>query len=164
MNQDHRRLLAACGLYCGACYHYRASFYDDERLRAEAARRGRDPVGFTCQGCRSDVLYIHAGCANCEIRACADRRGILHCGLCADFPCQRLWVFQSDGRVHHVNIMIELVRLRKKGTEAWLAEQQEIWKCPCGESYSWYEETCHACGEPLASYGADPILLPTHSR
>ena len=47
-------LVAYCGLYCGACYHYRASFYDDERLRAEAARRGRDPAGFTCQGCRSE--------------------------------------------------------------------------------------------------------------
>ena len=56
-------LLAACGLYCGACYHYRASIYDDDRLRAEAARRGRTLEGFTCQGCCSGVLYINPGCA-----------------------------------------------------------------------------------------------------
>ena len=37
------KLVAYCGLYCGACYQYRASFYDDDHLRAEAARRGRDP-------------------------------------------------------------------------------------------------------------------------
>jgi hypothetical protein len=127
-------------------------------LREAADQRGRDPEGFTCQGCRSDALYIHAGCANCEIRACADGKGIPHCGECADFPCERLWAFQSDGRVHHTNVMIDLVRLRKRGPETWLAEQEEVWRCSCGESYSWYEETCNNCGEALASYGADPTL------
>ena len=34
-------LLAACGLYCGACYHYRASFYTSDRLRAYRARTYR---------------------------------------------------------------------------------------------------------------------------
>jgi hypothetical protein len=158
MSEHANTLLAACGLYCGACYHYRASFYDDERLRAEAEYRDRDPDGFACQGCRSESLYINPGCAQCEIRACADEKGVLHCGLCADFPCERLWAFQSGGRVHHTNVMIELVRLRKKGPGAWLREQEELWKCSCGESYSWYEETCHACGEPLASFGTDPTL------
>ena len=158
MEQDHRTLLAACGLYCGACTHYQASFYDKDRLHKEAARRGRDPQGFTCQGCRSDALYIHAGCAQCEIRACADRRGIQHCGLCADFPCERLLAFQGDGRVHHRDILVELVRLRERGAQAWLAMQAEMWRCSCGESYSWYEENCQRCGEPLASYGADPTL------
>ena len=158
MAKNLNALLAACGLYCGACYHYRASFYTRERLRAEAERRGRDPQGFTCQGCRSDTLYIHAGCAHCEIRACADEKGILHCGLCTDFPCERLRVFQGDGRVHHRDILVELVRLREKGPEAWLATQAELWRCQCGESYSWYEEACQRCGEPLASYGADPTL------
>jgi len=33
MDENINILLAACGLYCGACYHYRASFYDDDRLR-----------------------------------------------------------------------------------------------------------------------------------
>ena len=165
MDGDNHVLLAACGLYCGACYHYRASFYDDERLLTEAARRGRDPQGFTCQGCHSDVLYIHAGCAHCEIRACADSRGITHCGLCADFPCPRLWAFQSDGRVHHEDILIQLENLRQEGPEKWLAAQAERWTCSCGESYSWYEENCYQCGEPLASYGADPtVFLSTNPR
>jgi hypothetical protein len=153
MAQDVHVLLAACGLYCGACYHYRASFYESGRLFEEAARRGRDPEGFTCRGCRSDTLYIHPGCAQCEIRACADGKGILHCGLCAEFPCERIKAFQSDGRVHHRDILIELERLREKGADQWMAEQAQRWRCECGESYSWYEETCHNCGEPLDSYG-----------
>jgi hypothetical protein len=159
MDENLNVLLTACGLYCGACYHYRALFYDDDRLRAEAVRRGRTPEGFICQGCRSDVLYIHPGCAQCKIRACTDEKGISHCGECTEFPCDRIWAFQSDGRLHHIDVLIELVNLRKKGPEAWLAAQAEAWRCACGESYSWYEETCHRCGKPLPSYGADPMLL-----
>lgn len=100
MGQKVSALLAACGLYCGACYHYRASFYDDERLRAEATGRGYDTERFTCQGCRSGMLNIFAGCAQCEIRASADRKGFPHCGLCMEFPCDPLRAFQNDGHLH----------------------------------------------------------------
>ena len=158
MDENLNVLLAACGLYCGACYHYRASFPEGKHLLQQAAHAGRPVEGYTCQGCRSDVLYIHPGCAQCEIRACADGKGVLHCGLCSDFPCERIWAFQSDGRLHHIDVLIELVNLRKKGPEAWLFEQVQRWRCACGESYSWYEETCHKCGNPLASYGVDPTL------
>ncbi len=158
MTEGTNTLLAACGLYCGACYHYRASFYGEERLQREAARRGRDVQGFTCRGCRSERLYIHPGCAQCEIRACTDRKGILHCGLCAEFPCERIKAFQSDGRLHHQDIFIELGRMCEMGAEEWLAKQARRWQCECGESYSWYEESCNKCGRPLASYGADPTL------
>lgn len=158
MTKDANVLLAACGLYCGACYHYRASFYPAERLEQEAARRGRSVAGFTCRGCRSERLYIHPGCAQCEIRACTDERGILHCGLCGDFPCERLQTFQNDGRLHHRDIFFQLERARKIRPEAWLAEQARRWECECGEPYSWYEETCSKCGKALASYGADPTL------
>jgi hypothetical protein len=148
-------LIAACGLYCGACYHYRASFYDSDRLFEDAARQGREPNGFTCQGCRSEILYIYPGCAQCEIRACADGKGILNCGLCMEFPCDRIEAFQDDGRVHHRDILIELADLREKGADKWLVEQAQRWRCECGESYSWYEQICCNCGKPLDSYGAD---------
>ena len=158
MTRETPLLLATCGLYCGACYHYRASFYDHDRLLAEAARRGRNPEGFTCQGCRSGILYVHSGCAKCELRACADEKSILHCGLCPQFPCKRLLAFQNDGRVHHRDILVQLEDLREKGEEAWLAEQAQRWSCTCGEGFSWYDEACHSCGRPLPSYGADPTL------
>lgn len=158
MAKDINVLLVACGLYCGACYHYRASFYEEERLQREADRRGRDTEGFTCRGCRSDRLYIHPGCTQCEIRACTDRRGIAHCGSCAEFPCERLKAFQNDGRLHHQGILTELKCLYEMGAEKWLAEQAQRWQCKCGEHYSWYEETCNKCGNALASYGTDPSL------
>ena len=158
MNRETPHLLAACGLYCGACYHYQASFLNETQLRDEAARRGRDPQGYTCKGCRSEVLYIHSGCAQCDIRACADEKGISHCGLCPELPCERILAFQNDGRVHHRNILIQLAELCAKGEKAWLAEQAQRWSCTCGEGFSWYDEVCHNCGRPLASYGADPTI------
>ncbi len=158
MTPRAKTLLAACGLYCGACYHYRASFYNADSLSKAATRRGRDAAGFTCQGCRSKQLYIHPGCAHCEIRSCADARGILHCGACAGFPCDRIAAFQNDGRVHHRDILLELERLQAKGPGQWLAEQETRWTCGCGEPYGWYEERCRRCGAPLPSYGPDPTL------
>jgi hypothetical protein len=155
-------LLAVCGLYCGACYHYRASFPESEHLLEDAARQGRELEGFTCQGCRSGrihgirVLYIQPGCARCEIRACADGRGVLHCGLCPEFPCARIEDFRLDGHVHHLDILDNLVALKEKGPDRWLEEQERCWTCECGTKFSWYETTCHHCGTSLASYGPDP--------
>jgi hypothetical protein len=150
---DFRLLLGVCGLYCGACYHYRASFPDGEHLLEEASRQGRALQGFTCAGCRSDVLYIHPGCAQCHIRACAERKDILHCGLCAEFPCDQILAFQNDGRIHHLDIVSNLEALKAKGSERWLLKQQQRWQCQCGACYSWYETICHQCGEALNSYG-----------
>lgn len=153
---DRRVLLAACGLYCGACYHYRASFSEGKHLLEEAARQGRALEGFTCQGCRSDILYIHPGCARCEIRACADERGVLHCGLCSELPCTRIEDFQNDGHVHHLDVLDNLAALKEKGPDRWLVEQERRWTCECGAKFSWYETACHHCGAPLDSYGPDP--------
>ena len=146
------QLLAVCGLYCGACYHYRASFPEGQHILETARRQGRSMEGFTCQGCRSDALYIHPGCACCSIRDCADSRGILHCGLCPEFPCERLKAFQNDGHDHHLDIFAQLGEIKEKGPERWLSEQKKRWRCQCGASFSWYEENCQHCGAALASY------------
>ncbi len=140
---DSRFLLGVCGLYCGACYHYRAAFPEGKHLLEEASRQGKALQGFTCAGCRSNVLYIHPGCAECSIRACAESKDILHCGLCAEFPCDRIQAFQNDGRIHHLDVVSNLEQLRVKGPNRWLIEQQERWQCQCGSRYSWYESSCH---------------------
>jgi hypothetical protein len=156
MAGSRQGLLAVCGLYCGACYHYLASLPEGKHLLEEAARQGRGLEGFACKGCRSDELYVHSGCAHCKIRACAEERGILHCGLCDEFPCERIRAFQGDGRVHHRDILIQLEEIRAKGPDRWLAEQAGRWRCACGASFSWYETFCGNCGAPLESYGPDP--------
>jgi hypothetical protein len=155
-------LLGVCGLYCGACYHYRASLPDGKHLLQEALRQGRKVEGYCCQGCRSDRLYMHPGCAQCTIRACAEGKGILHCGLCPDLPCDQLRAFQNDGRAHHGDVLAQLEELTVKGVDRWLAEQHERWRCGCGAGFSWYEEVCHECRAPLASYGRDAKRRASH--
>jgi len=149
-------LLAVCGLYCGACTHYRAAMPEGRHLLEEAARHGRTPADYTCRGCRSDALYVHPGCAQCEIRACAEGRGLLHCGLCTDQPCARLRAFQNNGRPHHAPVLEQLIACARKGADRWLRERERRWTCTCGTPYSWYETTCPHCAAPLPSYGPDP--------
>ena len=158
MDSERRVLLGVCGLFCGACYHYRGSFPEGRHLLEEAVRQGRRPEAFTCRGCRSDALYIHPGCAQCKIRACADGRGVLHCGLCIEFPCGQLEAFRHDDRVHHLDVMAHLEDLKAKGPDRRLEEQEKRWTCGCGAKFSWYETVCSSCGEPLASYSADHVV------
>jgi hypothetical protein len=159
--KNRSELLGACGLYCGACYHHRAALAEGQHLLEEAAHQGRALAGFSCQGCRSGVLYVHPGCSRCQIRACTDEKGIEHCGLCHEFPCDRLQVLQNDGRVHHRDILVQLEELAANGADQWLADQAQRWTCQCGARFSWYELVCHRCGTPLRSYGSGPAP-PSH--
>jgi hypothetical protein len=152
------RLVGVCGLYCGACYHYRASWPDGEHLLEEAASRSRSREGYACRGCRSDSLYVHPGCAACAIRDCAQEKGLSHCGECSQLPCERLLAFRNDGRLHHLPILEQLGDLARKDPEQWLREQAERWTCACGVAFSWYETSCVRCDSALDSYGVDPTV------
>ncbi len=138
--------LAACGLYCGACYHYRAAFSESRYLLQRAAAQGRSHENLTCQGCRSDKLYIHPGCSQCGIRDCAESRGLLYCGECEEMPCERLLTFQNDGRRHHLEVLGNLWALNEQGPKAWLQAQAAYWTCECGMALSWYDQNCPKCG------------------
>lgn len=156
LHDNRTHLVAACGLYCGACYHYRASFPDGQHLLRPEFRGNRPLEGFTCQGCRSDRLYIHPGCADCAIRRCADQKGIAHCGQCAELPCERLLAFQNDGHPHHLPILEQLEDVQRQGAEQWLIDQAARWTCSCGQPFSWYETTCTQCGSPLDGFQHHP--------
>jgi hypothetical protein len=149
-------LLGACGLYCGACYHYRASLPEGQHLLEMAVDQGRSLDGCGCQGCRSGVLYCHPGCSHCAMRRCAEGRKLVHCGLCSEFPCDRIRAFQSGGRIHHRDVLVHLEELTVIGPDRWLAQQAQRWRCRCGAGFSWYEVLCQRCGAPLASYGSGP--------
>lgn len=155
-NTDLNTLLAACGLYCGACYHYRAGQPGGEHLLSDEARGGRPLAGYTCGGCRSTAHYDHDGCRECSIRTCVDARGLRYCGPCEDFPCERFRAFQYNGRKHHADVEANLKAIELRGADAWLVIQTLQWECPsCASPFSWYEIKCHACGAMLPSYGID---------
>ncbi|MCX5666862.1 MAG: sigma-70 family RNA polymerase sigma factor, partial [Candidatus Omnitrophica bacterium] len=147
-------LLGYCGLFCGACYHCRAVFINGQHIMQEAALKGKDLSTFTCLGCRSNKLYMHPGCAECAIRACAQSKGLLHCALCEEYPCERLKEFQQDpDHIHHFDIFSNLQALKEEGPGAWLEKQERLWTCQtCQTPFSWYDQLCPNCHSPVNSY------------
>lgn len=138
-------LLACCGLYCGAC-SFKVAFDTNDRahLRGMPAkyREYEDaPLQF-CPGCRLDNQ-----CGACGIRDCVLKQGLLHCGECPEFPCNRIQTFNDDGIPHHAEAIPNLKRLEEIGAERWLAEQAARWQCGCGGRRSWYLPACPGCGK-----------------
>jgi len=58
--------LSSCGIYCGKCKNYKQNM--------------------NCAGCRNEPELVW----DCPTRVCAAKREYLHCGECADFPCEEL--------------------------------------------------------------------------
>jgi hypothetical protein len=102
MNKDDclgRRLAAVCGRYCGTC-----NAYEDGN----------------CCGCGYQLGHTRQG--ECVVfQCCIGERGLEHCGLCLDFPCQ---VFVSHAPPVDVARRYRALRRRAGvGTSAWLDEE-----------------------------------------
>lgn len=96
-----RRTAAACGAYCGGCESY---------------------AGSECCGCGYQLgQTCHGECA--VFVCCVGERGLEHCGLCPDLPCQVYLAHAEPLAVaRHYRA---LVRRAEMGTQAWLAEQRQ---------------------------------------
>lgn len=98
------RLAAVCGRYCGTCDAY---------------------LGGSCCGCAYQLGRTQRG--ECPIfECCIVGRGLEHCGLCRDFPCQ---VFVAHARPLDVARLYKALRHRAEiGTSAWLEEQDRQYR------------------------------------
>jgi hypothetical protein len=110
--------LAYCGLFCGGCKNYKSNL--------------------DCAGCRYEESLV----ADCPTRACAEERGLLHCGDCDQFPCDDLKGFYEDGIRHHAMALKNIERIREIGPDRWLSEQEEAHTCECGRRKLWFAEGC----------------------
>jgi hypothetical protein len=136
-------LIAYCGLYCGAC-SFKVAFEENNpehlmRMPAKYDYLKKAPLE-GCPGCR-----LENRCGECAIRDCAIEKNLEYCGLCSDFPCEKLQKFNNDGIPHHAESIGNLNLLKQIGTERWLALQKKHWMCKCGERYSWYVRECRKC-------------------
>ena len=133
---DVWRLVAYCGLYCGA-------YANRERIPIQA-RVLRDSLhgeswslfgenifpGFSrfmeildalgdpdqvCPGCRSG-----GGNPGCRIRSCCEERGLQGCALCEDAPCMEV---RELGKAYPV-LLADGERLRVSGVQAWVKMQE----------------------------------------
>ncbi len=103
MGECKRRLAAICGLYCGTC----------ESCEIEQAG--------TCRACAYQLgLAVGGECL--LFHCCVVERGLEHCGLCPDFPCQ---LFLSSAEPLEVNRRYRALLHRTAiGTDAWIEEQE----------------------------------------
>ena len=60
-----------------------------------------------CKGCRVNEGEIFWG--KCDIYTCCITKKILHCGLCADFPCSMLREWASDENPERIDNLKKLV-------------------------------------------------------
>jgi hypothetical protein len=90
------RIVGCCGIVCSECPVFVASRKNDaERRRvAEIFSRqyGREyrAEEINCDGCVGDGSRIFSYCTVCEIRKCGRAKGVGNCGVCVDYPCERL--------------------------------------------------------------------------
>lgn len=96
------KILAYCGIDCGACPAYVATQNDDDALRAETAGKWselyqveRKLADINCDGCPGDSGRLFVYCGACEVRRCAREKNIATCAVCPDYSCARLDAFYA---------------------------------------------------------------------
>jgi hypothetical protein len=113
--------MAACGLDCGACDLYKASFDISAAESLVEWFKSKGWIGIHdgaaelmekgpyCCGCQGDRNKHWSG--NCAILiCCVDERKLEHCAHCDEFPCQRLkeWSEQGEGYQKALNRLMNL--------------------------------------------------------
>ncbi len=91
------KMIAYCGLDCFECPARLSFLNDDENLRKKTATEWSKLYGteisaedVNCTGCTgAGIKFPH--CENsCSFRKCAMDKGIDNCGVCSDYPCEKL--------------------------------------------------------------------------
>jgi hypothetical protein len=144
----------ACGPCCDVCPLYIATRETPDRLPALAARMSWAVEDTHCDGCRA--ARRSPFCSTCDLRDCAEGRGLQFCGECTDYPCAALEEFQRE-RPHRSEIFQYLERIAEVGVEAWQDEIKARYSCPsCGTLNGWYALECRNCGhKPGSAFVAD---------
>lgn len=154
LDANKENLVAVCGLYCGACPMYIATQSKDEQKQKELLKRFSSgpmklkPEDLLCDGCIGSDR-VASFCRSCEMRSCPnDKKDVVRCSDCSEFPCSRITAFNNDGMPHHGEVLENLEQIRKRGIQKWAAYEEQRWQClKCGMPMSWYDGQCSHCGE-----------------
>lgn len=96
-------MMAFCGIDCSKCPALVAHQTNDQELRKKTAQEWAKmfdyqfkPEEIDCVGC-TVAEGVHVGyCGMCEIRACAQKKKVMHCGHCDEYGCERLTKFVAN--------------------------------------------------------------------
>lgn len=90
---------AYCGLQCHLCPVLDATMKNDDALRAKTAEKflaennwKLKPEEINCEGCKSNGR-LFGYCRDCKPRKCCSEKGLDHCALCPEYPCNDLEAF-----------------------------------------------------------------------
>lgn len=144
MKENER--IAYCGLFCPMCSFVTAHETGDKKhLLAMPARydhlKEQSFDECFCEGCRVQTDHCH-----CEMKPCAENKGLLTCADCDGFPCEHISAFGNDGAPHHEDALRNLHRIKEVGYDVWLGEMEALMHCACGERQSWYHR-CANCND-----------------
>ena len=157
---EDRRLMAPCGLYCGACGIYLATRDGNTKFQGILARLyGSRPEETTCAGCMQadPPADLYPFCEACRIRDCVKTKGYDSCHMCDEFPCSFVDEFPvAVGR----SVMKRAIpawrehvaRLGdERGSVEWARAECERYHCPdCGEPLFRGAVQCRACKADVA--------------
>jgi hypothetical protein len=140
-----RKLMAPCGLYCGACGVYIATRDNNEKFKTVMGNLyGTRPEDTECLGCMQpeSSKKLYAYCRDCKIRDCVRSKELYSCHQCEDWPCKMVTNFPlATGR----KVMMEtLPKWREKVAEQGDEKGSEEWARSVCERYH-----CSSCGTPL---------------
>ncbi len=157
---EDRRLMAPCGLYCGACGVYLSTRDGNTKFRDILARLyGSRPEETACLGCMQadppECLY--GFCEQCRIRDCVKGKGLTSCHPCDEFPCSLIEGFPIPVGRRVMKRAIPAWREKvaelgeEAGSVAWARAECERYHCPdCGEPLFRGAVACRACKAPVA--------------
>lgn len=129
-------LVTYCGLYCGLCTTRNRIPKQAEALRESMRKEGWDVWGKELEGFQQFWKFLNglveneANCSCragkcgppfCPIRKCAPEKGVEACPFCDEYPCYRI-LGLAEG---YVAMLADGKRMKEKGLEAWIAEQEE---------------------------------------
>lgn len=148
-----QKLISRCGIYCGACFIYRA-FKDRGKLLEIISENVRAPQEeIRCNGCLGPAEDLWRNCKSCEIRSCLQRKKLAFCYECPEFErssCSGYESLRKSCADRGEDATGALMRIKAGDADRWLEEQDSKWRCvECGGSVYWTEKTCHHCGRPV---------------
>ena len=134
MHMDEQ-LIAPCGMNCGVCVSYLA-MQNDLKKKGYYKKYcpGCQPRGENCTYMKSSCSLLGDGL-------------VRFCHECGQFPCDRLKRLDHRYRTkYHMSMIDNLRFIREKGMPAFLAKEQEKWRCPdCGSVITCHSGICLSC-------------------
>jgi hypothetical protein len=129
---------AVCGIYCNACPALLSS------------KKAKTPGEIKCLGCLSKEK-TPSYAPKCEIRKCATAQSLVSCGLCKQYPCDKIKGFFNETPKYGLREKY-LNEIRDKGMAAWRSEMKTRWTCKsCGAPFGYGMTACASCGAKVWS-------------